>query len=118
MTRDGKPAPATPPPGAGEPLSSAVALYREFNKDEKAALQRYAGKTVVLEGRRGTLIALSDGGAAVHIADGFTSRALVLTFRDQRAVSDIGEGAQFRFTCTVESFDYLYVHLNGCSIVR
>ena len=118
MTRDGKPAPPPPPPGASEPLSSAVALYREFNKDEKAALQRYAGKTVVLEGRRGTLVALSDGGAAIHIADGFTSRALVLTFREQRAVSGIAEGAQFRFTCTVESFDYLYVHLNGCSIVR
>ena len=118
MTRDGKPAPPPPPPGASEPLSSAVALYREFNKDEKAALQRYAGKTVVLEGRRGTLIELGDGGAAIHIADGFTSRALVLTFRDQRAVSGIAEGAQFRFTCTVESFDYLYVHLNSCSIVR
>jgi hypothetical protein len=118
MTRDGKPAPPTPPPGAAGPLSSAVALYREFNKDEKAALNRYAGKTLVLEGRRGDLIQLSDGGAAVHIADGFTSRALVLAFRDQKEVSGIGEGTQFRFRCTVESFDYLYVHMKDCSIVR
>jgi len=118
MTRDGRPAPPTQPPGAGEPLSSAVALYREFNKDEKAALNRYAGRPLVLEGRRGDLIQLSDGGAAIHIADGFTSRALVLVFRDQREVSGIGEGTQFRFRCTVESFDYLYVHMKDCSIVR
>ena len=38
------------------PLLSANALYREFNQDSKAALERYAGKTLVLEGRRGTLI--------------------------------------------------------------
>ena len=82
------------------------------------ALARHAGKTLVLEGRRGTLIELSDGGAAIHIADGFTSRALVLVFGDLREVSGISEGAQFRFRCTVESFDYLYLHLKDCSIVR
>jgi Tfp pilus tip-associated adhesin PilY1 len=118
MTRDGKGKPtSTTPPGDAGPLLSANALYREFNKDSNAALGRHAGKTLVLEGRRGTLIELSDGGAAIHIADGFTSRALVLVFRDLREVSGISEGAQFRFRCTVESFDYLYVHLEGCSIV-
>jgi hypothetical protein len=60
------------------------------------------------------LIELSDGGAAVHIADGFTSRALVLVFRDRKQVSGIGEGAPFRFTCTVEGFDYQYVHMKDC----
>ena len=120
LTRDGKPKPAPGAPSAGDsgPLLSANALYREFNRDEKGALGRYAGKRLVLEGRRGTLIALSDGGAAIHIADGFTDRALVLVFRDLKQVSGINEGAQFRFTCIVESFDYLYVHLEGCSIVR
>ena len=65
-----------------------------------------------------TLITLSDGGAAIHIADGFTSRALVLVFADARQVSGISEGAQFRFRCTVQGFDYLYVQLKDCSIVR
>ena len=120
LTRDGKGRPTTavsPAPEAG-PLLSANALYQEFKKDEKGALGRYAGKTLVLEGRRGTLIELSDGGAAIHIADGFTSRALVLTFDDLKSVSGIGEGAQFRFRCRLDSFDYFYVHLNDCSIVR
>ncbi len=98
MTRDGKGKPtSTTPPGDAGPLLSANALYREFNKDSNAALGRHAGKMLVLEGRRGTLIELSDGGAAIHIADGFTSRALVLVFRDLREVSGISEGAQFRF---------------------
>jgi hypothetical protein len=120
LTRDGKggPATSTPPAGDAGPLLSANALYREFKQNSEAALRSYAGKTLVLEGRRGTLIELSDGGAAIHIADGFTSRALVLVFRDPRQVSGIGEGAQFRFSCRVESFDYLYVHLEDCSIVR
>ena len=120
LTRDGKrrPATATPPPGDAGPLLSANALYREFNKDATSALGRHAGKRLVLEGRRGTLIPLSDGGAAIHIADGFTSRALVLVFADLREVNGISEGEQFRFTCTVESFDYLYVHMKDCSVVR
>jgi hypothetical protein len=120
LTRDGKGKPATAASSGGNtgPLLSANALYREFKQDSTAALGRYAGKTLVLEGRRGTLISLSDGGAAIHIADGFTSRALVLVFEDLREVSGISEGAQFRFKCTVESFDYLYVHMQACSIVR
>jgi hypothetical protein len=127
LTRDGRGKPpstssaaagASPSAGDAAPLLSANLLYREFDKDSNAALARHAGKTLVLEGRRGTLIELSDGGAAIHIADGFRSRALVLVFDDLREVSGITEGAQFRFRCTVESFDYLYVHLEGCSIVR
>lgn len=122
LTRDGKSrsgtTASTPPAGDAGPLLSANALYREFKQGEKAALARHAGKRMVLEGRRGTLIELSDGGAAIHIADGFTSRALVLVFENLKEVSGIAEGAQFRFTCTVDSFDYLYVHLNDCSIVR
>ena len=118
LTRDGRRKPATVAPDDAGPLLSANALYREFDRDSNAALARYAGRTLVLEGRRGTLIPLSDGGAAIHIADGFRTRALVLVFNDLKEVSGIGEGAQFRFRCTVESFDYLYVHLENCSIVR
>lgn len=118
LTRDGKSKPATATAAGNdtEPLLSAVVLYREFDRDSTAALERYAGKRLVLEGRRGTLIPLSDGGAAIHIADGFRSRALVLSFATLKEVSGIEEGAQFRFACTVESFDYLYVHLNDCSV--
>jgi hypothetical protein len=99
------------------PLLSAVVLYREFDKNSDTALARYRGKTLVLEGRRGTLIApLSDGGAAIHIPDGFRSPALVLRFRDLKEVSGIGEGVRFRFRCTVATFDYGYVHMKNCTI--
>ena len=120
LTRDGKRKPSTvaAPPGGAGPLLSAVVLYREFKQDEAAALKRHAGTTLVLEGRRGELISLSDGGAAIHIADGFTSRALVLVFENATQVSGIGEGETFRFRCTVESFDYQYLHMKDCSIVR
>lgn len=120
LTRDGKSKPAIaagPAPDEG-PLLSANKLYREFSQDSKAALERHGGKTLVLEGRRGTLISLSDGGAAIHIADGFTSRALVLYFKDLKEVREIGEGAQFRFRCTLANFDYQYVQMEHCSIVR
>ena len=121
LTRDGRRksdgATTSPAPDAG-PLLSAVALFREFKQDERAALARHAGKRLELEGRRGTLIELSDGGAAIHVPDGFTSRALVLTFADLKQVASISEGARFRFACTVESFDYQYVHLKDCAIVR
>jgi hypothetical protein len=119
MTRDGKPRPvaASAAPDEGPPLS-AVALYREFKKDENAALTRHSGKTLELEGRRGTLIALSDGGAAIHVPDGFQPRALVLYFRDLKEASGIGERAQFRFRCTLKNFDYQYVQMDDCSLVR
>jgi hypothetical protein len=120
LTRDGKVKPwARPaPPDAEGPLLSANALYREFVKDEYAALRRYVGKALVLEGRRGTLIPLSNGGAAIHVPDGFTSRALVLSFADLTQVSGIDEGARFRFECILASFDYQYVHMENCAIVR
>ena len=119
LTRDGKdrPAAAAEPSRDEGPLLSAVALFREFKTDSKSALERHGGKTLVLEGRRGTLIRLSDGGAAIHVADGFTSRALVLSFPDLKEVSTIGEGAKFRFRCTVRSFDYQYLEMENCSIV-
>jgi hypothetical protein len=117
MTRDGKIKPAAAP-GSEGPVLSAVALYREFKQNETAALARYRGKTLELEGLRGALIELSDGGAAIHIPDGFTARALVLIFADLNEVRHIPEGAKFRFRCTVASFDYQYVHMENCSIVR
>jgi hypothetical protein len=119
MTRDGKPrAPAASSQREEGPLLSAVALYREFKKDENGALARHVGKTLVLDGLRGNLIALSDGGAAIHVPDGFQPRALVLYFRELKEVSELAEGAQFRFRCTVKNFDYQYVQLDDCSLVR
>ena len=127
LTRDGKGTSAGAvassggpgaPAGDAGPLLSANTLYREFTKDEKAALARHGGRTLVLGGRRGTLIELSDGGAAIHIADGFTSRALVLVFDNLKEVTGISEGQPFRFQCKVDSFDYQYVHLEDCSLVR
>lgn len=120
LTRDGKSRPAASaaaPPRDDGPLPSAVALYREFKQDPRTALARHGGRTLVLEGRRGTFIPLSSGGAAIHVADGFTSRALVLLFADVKEVNNIGEGATFRFRCTVSSFDYQYLHMENCSIV-
>jgi hypothetical protein len=117
MTRDGKPRPESPKPDEG-PLLSAPALYREFLNDEKTTLARYKGRAVVLEGRRGTLIQMSGGGAAIHVPDGFQPRALVLVFRSLSDVSGINEGATFRFRCTVDDWAYQYVHLGNCSIVR
>ena len=119
MTRNGKPKPpAASAPRDEGPLLSAVALYREFKKDANAALARHGGKPLVLEGLRGNLIALSDGGAAIHIPDGFQPRALVVYFRDLREVSRIDEGTRFRFRCTVKNFDYQYVQMDDCSLVR
>jgi hypothetical protein len=117
MTRDGKPRPASPKPDDG-PLLSAPALYREFLKNETATVARYKGRTLELEGRRGTLIQMSGGGAAIHVPDGYQPRALVLLFRNLNEVSGISEGATFRFRCTVDDWAYQYVHLNDCSILR
>lgn len=120
MTRDGKQKPTARSSPAGDegPLLSANAFYREFEKDSSAALKRHAGKTVVLEGRRGALVPLSGGGAAIHVPDDRTARALVLVFADVKQVNGIGEGVQFRFRCTVAHFDYQYVYLDNCAIVR
>jgi len=120
LTRDGKEKPAARSSAARDegPLLSANALYREFARDSSAALKRYGGKTLVLEGRRGALVPLSDGGAAIHIPDGATSRALVLVFPERKQVDGIKEGAQFRFSCTVVHFDYQYVYMENCAITR
>ena len=120
MTRDGKQKPtarSSPVRDEGR-LLSANALYREFEKDSSAALKRHGGKTLVLEGRRGALVPLSGGGAAIHVPDGRTARALVLVFADVKQVNKIGEGVQFRFRCTVAHFDYQYVYMENCAIVR
>ena len=42
----------------------------------------------------------------------------MLVFGNLKEVSGIGEGTQFRFRCTVEGFDYQYVEMKDCSIVR
>jgi hypothetical protein len=120
LTRDGKEKPAARSSAARDegPLLSANALYREFERDSSGALKRYAGKTLVLEGRRGALVPLGDGGAAIHIPDGATSRALVLVFPDRKQADGIKEGAQFRFSCTVVHFDYQYVYMENCAIAR
>jgi hypothetical protein len=120
MTRDGKQKPtarSSPAPDEG-PLLSANALYREFDRNSSAALKRHGGKTLVLEGRRGALVPLSGGGAAIHVPDSHTARALVLVFADVKQVNGIGEGVQFRFRCTVAHFDYQYVYMENCAIVR
>lgn len=105
-----------PAPDASAPLSANL-MYREFVKDTAEASKKYVGKTVVLEGRRGTLIDLSAGGAAVHIPDGYQPRSMVLTFPDPRPVKGIAESAKFRFRCIVEKFEYAYVHLQNCMVV-
>jgi len=120
LTRDGKgkPAAGSAPARDEGPLLSAVVFYREFVKNSDAALARYRGKTLVLEGRRGELIQLSDGGAAIHVADGFRSRALVLVFPQAKQINGINKNARFRFKCTVANFDYQYVQMQNCSILQ
>ena len=108
--------PATAPKG-GRALS-AVAMYREFKENENAALRKYGGTTQVFEGIRGTRIDTSFGTVAIHIPDGYTARALVLSFSDPQQLDGIEQGVNFRFKCTVEKFDYQYVHLNDCTVVR
>jgi len=61
---------------------------------------------------------MSDGGAAIHVPDGYQPRAPVLLFRQLSDVSGIGEGAQFRFRCRVDDWAYQYVHLDNCTVVR
>lgn len=122
MNRDGKSkeasVPANPLHTKDDPPLSAVALYRSFIQNENAAAARYVGSTQVLEGRRGTKIELSSGGVAVHIPDGFTMPALVLVFEDVRAVDGIETGEKFRFSCRLQKFEYRYLHMENCTVVR
>ena len=61
---------------------------------------------------------MSAGGAAIHVPDGSRSRALVLVFPQRKQVDGIPQGAQFRFQCTLVHFDYQYVYMESCAIVR
>lgn len=99
-------------------LLSANALYRAFEADEGAASARYVGQVMVLEGLRGQVIATAGGSAAVHIEDRMKSNALILSFPDRRELAGIDAGQRFRFRCTVESFKYLSVWMENCTIVR
>lgn len=104
--------------GSATGAGSANAFYREFHKDPDRAASRYKGKQITLEGKRGKLISMSSGGAAIHIADGLKSNALVLVFDDRRQMNDVNEGDLFRFRCTVADFNYSYVYMVDCSVVR
>jgi len=120
LTPDGRLRPSAPSAASAagdDPLLSGNMLFREFRKDEVAALRKYSGKTLVLEGRRGAVFPLSDGGVSVHVPDGFTSRALVLLFRAREQIRGLEEGSKFRFQCTVKDFEFQYVHLDNCSIL-
>lgn len=120
MTRGGKQKPAASSSAVkdeGPPLS-AVVLYREFKQNQDAALKKYGGTTQMLEGKRGTRIDLSDGGVAIHIPDGYTARALVLMFSDPQQVEGLEEDAKFRFKCRVANFDYQYLNMDNCTVVR
>jgi hypothetical protein len=108
------PAPNT---AAGANLPSANALYREFQDNPVDATDRYAGRAVVLEGLRGEMILLSDGvQAAVHVADGRTTNALILSFSDRNQLRGINRGQRFRFKCVVEKYQYATVWMEDCSI--
>ena len=93
-------------------------ILTAFKQNQDAALKKHGGTTQMLEGKRGTRIDLSGGGVAIHIPDGYTARALVLMFSDPQQVEGIEENAQFRFRCTVANFDYQYLNMDNCTVVR
>jgi hypothetical protein len=96
---------------------SANALYREFQDNAVDATDRYAGRAVVLEGLRGEMILLSGGvQAAVHVADGRKTNALILSFPDRNQLRGINRGQRFRFKCVVEKYQYSTVWMEDCSI--
>jgi hypothetical protein len=98
-------------------LLSANVLYREFQNNPVDAIARYVDRAVILEGRRGQTVLLSDGvGAAVHIADGGRPNALILSFPDRRQLKGIDSGAAFRFRCTVTQYEFGTVWMGDCSI--
>ena len=101
----------------GPRLLSANALYREFQDNPIDASNKYAGKTVVLEGLRGDIVLRSDGvGAAVHIADSGRPNALILRFSDRNDLASIDRGQKFRFRGTVKSYEYSIVWMEDCTI--
>lgn len=108
------PAPNT---AANETLPSANALYREFQDNALDATDRYVGRAVVLEGLRGEMILMPDGvQAAVHVADGRRTNALILLFSDRNQLRGINRGQRFRFKCVVEKYEYSTVWMEDCSI--
>jgi hypothetical protein len=108
-----------PSVAAGANILSANALYREFQDNEVGATNRYVGRAVTLEGLRGDVIVMSDGvKAAVHIADRAKSNALILPFPDRNLLRGLEKGQRFRFTCTVDKYEYLIVWMEDCSIER
>lgn len=109
--------------GVGNPvlastdLLSANALYREFRNNPIDASAKYADRTVVLQGRRGEIVLRYDGvGAAVHIADGDQSSALILSFLNREALRGLDRDAVFRFKCVVDKYEFGTVWMHGCSI--
>ena len=103
---------------ASSELLSANVLYREFQKNPVDASSRFVDRAVVLQGRRGELVLLSDGvGAAVHIADGGRPNALILSFPDRKQLKGIDRDTAFRFQCTVTKYELGIVWMEGCSIV-
>ena len=103
----------------GPRLLSANALYREFQNNPVDASNKYAGKTVVLEGLRGDIVFSSDSvSAAVHIADSGKSNALILSFPDRNDLAGINQGQKFRFRCTMKDYKYSLVWMEDCTIER
>jgi hypothetical protein len=101
----------------GANLLSANALYREFQDNPVDATDRYAGRAVELEGLRGEVILLSGGvQAAVHVAEGRRTNALILSFPDRNQLRGINRGQRFRFKCVVEKYEYSTVWMEDCSI--
>lgn len=99
-----------------EPLS-ANALYREFQNNPVDASAKYVDQTVALQGRRGEVVLLPNGvEAAVHIADGGRSSALILSFPDRKQLTGLDKDAVFRFKCTVTKYEFRTVWMDGCSV--
>jgi hypothetical protein len=117
-TRPGAPTAGSGPEDGGNQVPSANLLYREYVADARSAGARYDGNPVELEARRGDVIELSSGGAAVHIADDGKRNAVVAAFRDASAVAGIGPGELFRLRCRVEKFEYLILWLEACEIAQ
>jgi hypothetical protein len=105
------------PNAAGSGNLSANALYREFQNNPVDATDRYQGRAVVLEGLRGEMILLPNGvQAAVHVADGRRTNALILLFSDRNQLRGINSGQRFRFKCVVDKYEYSTVWMEDCSI--
>ena len=102
---------------AGAAPLSANAFYREFQNNPVDATARYAGRAVVLEGLRGEMILLPGGvQAAVHVAEGSRTNALILLFSDRNQLRGISQGQRFRFRCVVDKYQHPTVWMEDCSV--